>query len=227
VTAVHCDRHPLAVSHGGLCPACLLEAALASPVRTGDLTWTFTVHLPLGESESASVFLVREGGRDGRLLRLKVWRSPAPLDFLERFRELEQKLGAWRHARVALPLAAYVDDMGRPAVLTEFKQGISVMEAVRAGGLTPEQAVAMVRPLIEVVRTAHRRGLVHGSMVAGNVIAHPVTGMAHLLDFGLAAVAAPVTDRAAPASDDRDGLAALVRAVRGCRRHPPAGHARL
>lgn len=224
---MHCDRHPLAVPHGELCPACLLEAALASPVRIGDLTWTFTVHLPLGESESASVFLVREEGRDGRLLRLKVWRSPAPVDFLERFRELEQKLGDWGHACVAQPLAAYVDVLGRPAVLTEFRQGISIMEAVRTGGLTPEQAVAMVRPLIEVVRTAHRRGLVHGSVVAGNVIAHPVTGVAHLLDFGLGAVASPAIDRAAPASDDRDGLAALVRAVRRCRRHAPAGHGRL
>jgi len=224
---VNCDRHPLAVLQGGLCPACLLEAALATPVRTGDLTGAFTIHLPLGDSVSASVFLVRDEGPDGRLLRLKVWRSPAPLDFLARFRELQQQLGDWRDELVALPLAAYVDAAGCPAVLTEFRQGIPIMEGVRAGGLAPQQAVAMLRPLIDVVRVAHTRGLVHGSMVAGNVIAHPGTGVAHLLDFGLAAVASPITGPSALAADDRDGLAALVRAVRGCRRIPPSGRARL
>lgn len=230
---MNCDRHPLAVSHGGLCPACLLEAALATPVRTGDLPGEVTIHLPLGESVSASVFLVRNEAPDGRLLRLKVWRSPAPPDFLARFRELRQQLGDWRHPRVALPLAAYVDVTGRPAVLTEFRQGIPIMEAVGTGALTPQQAVAMLRPLVEVVRIAHTRGLAHGSMVAGNVIAHPGTGVAHLLDFGLATVASPITACLASAPGDRDGLAALVRAVRGCRpdarsrTHPPAGHAQL
>lgn len=215
---MNCDRHPLAVAHGGLCPACLLEAALATPGRTGDPTGAFTIHLPLGDSRSASVFLVRDEGPDGRLLRLKVWRSPAPLDFLARFRELQQRLGDWRDARVSPPLAAYVDAAGCPSVLTEFRQGVPIMEAVRAGGLTPQQALATLGPLVEVICTAHTRGLVHGSLVSGNVIAHPGTGEAHLLDFGLAAVASPVIHRPAAASDDRDGLAALVRAVRGCRR---------
>lgn len=224
---MHCDRHPLAASHGAFCPACLLEAALASTVGTGDPDAAFTVHLPLGESASASVFLVRDAGPAGRLLRLKVWRSPAPRDFLARFRELQQRLGDWRHARVALPLAAFVDAAGRPAVVTEFRQGIPIMEAVGAGVLTPRQALATLRPLVEVVRLAHARGLVHGSMVAGNVIAHPVTGVAHLLDFGLTPVASPVTDRFPHASDDRDGLAALVRALRGCRQRPQAEDAQL
>lgn len=221
-----CDRHPLAVSHGALCPACLLEAALATAARTSDVIGSFTVHLPLGESVSASVYLVRNEAPDGRLLRLKVWRSPAPPDFLDRFQELRQQLDDVGHPCVALPLAAYVDASGRPAVLTEFRQGVPIMEAVRTGALTPQQAVAALQPVIEAVRIAQARGLAHGSMVAGNVIAHPETGAAHLLDFGLAAVASPNTAHVVSAPGDRTGLAALVRAVRACRQ-PPAGHALL
>lgn len=221
-----CDRHPLAVLHGELCPACLLEAALATPDHTGDLTGTFTIQVPLGESVSASVFLVRTEAPERRLLRLKVWRSPAPPDFLDRFRELRQQVGDWRHPCVTLPLAAYVDATGRPAVLTEFRQGIPIMEAVRTRAFTPRQAVAMLRPLVEAVRSAHARGLAHGSMVAGNVIAHPGTGVAHMLDFGLAVLASPSTAHAASASGDRAGLAALIRTVRACR-HPPSGLASL
>lgn len=221
-----CDRHPLTVLHGGLCPACLLEAALATPNHAADLTGAFTIQVPIGESVSASVFLVRNEAADGRLLRLKVWRSPAPLDFLDRFRELRQQLAEWRHPCVALPLAAFVDASGRPAVLTEFRQGAPILEAVTSGALTPQQAVAMLGPLIEAVRLAHARRLAHGSMVAGNVIAHRGTDVAHLLDFGLATVASPGAAREASAQDDRDGLATLVRAVRA-RRQPPAGHTRL
>jgi serine/threonine protein kinase len=223
---VACDRHPLAVLHGGLCPACLLEAALATPDHAGDLTGTFTIQVPLGERVSASVFLVRTEAPERRLLRLKVWRWPAPPDFLDRFRELRQQLGDWRHPCVALPLAAYVDATGRPAVLTEFRQGIPIMEAVGTRVFTPRQAVAMLRPLVEAVRSAHARGLAHGSMGAGNVIAHRGTDAAHLLDFGLTTVASPVTARAVSASADRAGLAALLRAVRTCE-PPPAGHTGL
>lgn len=221
-----CDRHPLAVMHGGLCPACLLEAALSTPARAGNLTGSLTIHVPLGESVSSSVVLVRTEGAYRRVLRLKVWRSPAPLDFLDRFQELRQQLDDWRHPRVALPLAAYVDVMGCPAVLTEFRQGIPIIEAVRTGALTRQQAMAMLRPFVEALRTAHARDLVHGSMVAGNVIAHPGTGVAHMLDFGLAVLASPSAAHAASASGDRAGLAALIRAVRACRR-PPSGQVSL
>jgi serine/threonine protein kinase len=203
----------------------MLEAALAAPARMAELAGTFTVHVPLGQTGATSVFLVRDEGSVGRLLRLKVWRSRAPDDFLRRFGELQQQLADWRHPIVALPVAAYVDAEGRPAVLTEFRQGVPISDSVRSG-LDPRQALVSLRPLIEAVRTAHSSGLVHGSLVAGNIIVHPRTRMAHLLDFGLAAVVSAVTDRPAPVASDRDRLAALVRTLRG-RRGGPAAPGRL
>jgi tRNA A-37 threonylcarbamoyl transferase component Bud32 len=78
--------------------------------------------------------------------------------------------------------------------------------------------LALLRPLLEVIRASHARGLAHGSMVAGNVIVQARSASAHLLDFGLAAVVASMTDQAALISADLDGLTALERTVREFRR---------
>lgn len=227
---MQCDRHPQAVTHGGHCPACLLEAALAArPLTAAEAaivpdgsrdqgTRRLTIQLPLGASASASVFLVRDDGLGGRVLRLKVWRARAPGGFLERFRGLRERLDHWPHERIALPLAAGVDPAGCPAVLSEFRQGVPILDALRSGTLEPESAVALLRLLLDVIRAGHARGLAHGSMVAGNVIVQARSASVHLLDFGLAAVVASLTDQAALISADLDGLSALERTVREFRR---------
>ncbi len=61
---------------------------------------------------------------------------------------------------------------------------------------------------------AHARGLVHGSIVPGNVIIPPGTAAACLLDFGLAPLFTVPGDEVAFASGDIAGFAALARTLR-------------
>src|SRR5437762_4315006 len=97
-----CSRHRMAATWRGHCAACLLEDALVTPmpgsisdIGTGGTDQPgarrLTIHVPLGASDLASVFLVREEGTS-RLLRLKTWQTAAPADFVMRFEHLRSRL---------------------------------------------------------------------------------------------------------------------------------------
>jgi len=220
---VACARHPIAATHGGFCAACLFEDALraaTSPSTTGSST--LTIQLPLGQSAAASVFLVKSEGPSARLLRLKVWHRPAAAGFLGRFHQLQAGLGAWAAAEIARPIAARLDAAGCPSVLTDFTQGVPILDRVGSGRLDREEAVALLTPLVALTKEAHTRGLAHGSIVAGNVIVDVETGRARLLDFGLTPLMASAEDRPQLASADLAGFEALAHTLRFANLSPPA-----
>ena len=205
----------MAAIHGGLCAACLFEDALppATPLSAAGSSH-FTIQMPLGQSATSSVFLVKSEGPPPRLLRLKTWRMPAAAGFLGRFRQLQAELASWAVEDLDRPIAASLDATGCPSVLTGFRQGVPILDRVRSGRLDREEAIALLAPLVALARKAHARGLVHGSIVAGNVIVDGESGRARLLDFGLTPLVASAEDRLALASADLAGFEALARTLR-------------
>jgi serine/threonine protein kinase len=210
VGRVHCPRHPATAWLRGYCSACLLEAALApaepgasAPVRS------FTIEVPLGESETASVFLVREDAATSRLFRLKRWRTLAPAGFIDGFKRLRAQLHDWRPPTIVLPITAWVDAAGCPSVVSEFRQGMPLLAAVSAGWLRPEQAGAALSRLRETLEQSHARGLAHGSVVPGNVFSARPDGAAYLLDFGLAPLVFGFPAPADGAAADCEGVTRL------------------
>ena len=221
-----CARHPLAATHRYYCAACLLEEALtpAGTVGVASMeaidekhrggTRHFTIQMPLGESASASVFLVKGEYPDLQFLRLKTWRRPAAPGFLARFQQLQEQLEGWDCEAIVPPLAATIDATGCPSVLSGFRQGVPILDRVKSGRLDPEDACARLTPLIELTHRAHARGLVHGSIVSGNVIIQPGSASACLLDFGLAPLFAVPGGDMAFRSADLAGFAMLARSLR-------------
>ena len=210
-----CRHHPNAASFRGHCAACLLEEALGpQPEELDTRTRQLTIQVPLGETTSSAVFLVKTEGPAPRLLRLKTWRRPAVAGFLARFRRLQAQLDAWAPEDLDRPLAASIDAAGCPSVLTVFSQGVPILDRVRSGRLEREQAVARLTRLIALIVSAHARGLVHGSIGPGNVIVGPDSARARLLDFGHATLMTPSEDDAALAVGDLAGFAALARTLR-------------
>jgi len=173
-----------------------------------------TIQMPLGESASASVFLVRGEYPALQFLRLKTWRRPAAPGFLARFQQLQKQLEGWDCEAIVPPLAASIDATGCPSVLSGFRQGVPIVDRVKSGRLNPEDACARLTLLVELMHRAHARGLVHGSIVPGNVIIPPDSAAACLLDFGLAPLFATPGREAAFASGDLAGFDALARTLR-------------
>lgn len=208
-----CAKHPLADRGGGPCPVCLLEQALGphdvvAPPRH------LTVCLPLGITGAASVYLVRQEVPSTGLLRLKTFNRAAPADYLDRFGALRERLSRDQDAAVVVPLAASVDGVGRPSVLSEFRRGVPVLDAVRSGAVPSHIAVSLVSAVAGVLEQTHAWGLAHGSLVSGNVLVRPDTTAAFLVDFGLAALLVPELAPAVMISRDHTALATLIDAIR-------------
>lgn len=213
---MECPRHPGAATHGAHCAACLLEGALGS----SEALPRFSIQLPLGETSSGSVLLVRTEPPAVRLLRLKTVRRRAPVAFLERFQELQLSLEAWSEPSVVVPAGAWVDDDGHPWVLSEFRQGMPLLDRVRDRRLPADTGAAMLARLRTVMRTAHRNGLAHGSIVTGNVLVDAARNSACLLDFGFRSLLADSESLAPSAADDEAALDALEQVLWAVGRRP-------
>jgi eukaryotic-like serine/threonine-protein kinase len=200
-----CDKHGQASSSGTLCAVCLLEQALAPAIR--DLT----ILVPLGRGAQSSVFLVRQAAPSEALLRLKLWYRLAPVAFLDDIAELTRRLEDVTDAGLVPPLAACVDAVGRPAVLSAFRQGVPVLDSVQSGVLDRAAALALLEPVRSALDRCHAAGLVHGSIAPGNVLVEPGRTAAFLVDFGVAAPVGGGGPR--DAASDRAGLAALVHSL--------------
>lgn len=214
-----CTRHPAAAAHRGHCPACLLEDALLGDSNTiapapEESRAALTIQLPLGHTASSSVFLAKSEGAPSRLLRLKTWHSRARPDFVTQFRRLQQQLSEWNDESVRAPLAAWVDGSRRPWVLTEFSQGMPIVDHVRSGRIDPALAEACLDRLSDIVRAGHLRGLVHGSIRSGNIIATPSCRGVYLLDFGQAALVTVQEEADYPPAADIAAFDRLRAAIR-------------
>jgi hypothetical protein len=189
---------------------CLLEQALAPPT-VRDLI----IQVPLGHSADASVFLVRQEAPSPALLRLKVWRGAAPAGFPEAVAELTRILEDLAKPEIVPPLTACLDAIGRPVVLSAFRQGLPILHAVQSGTLEPRVAMVLLDSLASTLGRCHTADLAHGSVVPGNVMASPDGAAAFLVDFGLG----PLLQRTSKdsAAADVAGVAALASAVRAIR----------
>ena len=145
----------------------------------------FTIQVPLGATDASTVFLATGEWPWRRLLRLKTWRRRAPVDFARRFAALQSALERMHDEAIVMPLAAWTDAEGRPCVLTEFRQGLPLLDCVESGRLAPGDARDALRVLQGKTGAAHGRGLAHGSIGPGNVFWRR-DGSGFLLDFGLA-----------------------------------------
>ena len=145
----------------------------------------FTIQVPLGATDSSAVFLATGEWPWRQLLRVKRWRRRVTVDFVQRFAVLQEALERMHDETVVMPLAAWTDAQDCPCVLTEFRQGLPLLDCVKSRRLAPDDARAALRVLVEKIGAAHRRGLAHGSIVPGNVFWRP-DGSVFLLDFGLA-----------------------------------------
>lgn len=213
MTQPACSRHPRALAHHGLCTACLFEEAIAgAPDHAVEPDARFTVQLPLGAGDASSVFLVMGEWPWRRLLRLKTWRRPSTDGFMRRFSALRSSLEQLDDDSIVRPLAGWSDAAGRPSVLTEFRQGVPLLDRARAGKLAADDALEALRQLRARAVAAHARGLVHGSVVSGNVLSG--AGGAFLLDFGLAAAVAAGEADPVSARSDLAGFEQLERSLR-------------
>jgi serine/threonine protein kinase/beta-lactam-binding protein with PASTA domain len=104
-------------------------------------------------------------------------------EFVERFRREAESAAGLQHPNV-VGVFDRGDVNGTYYIAMEYLEGRSLKELIEAG-LTPPQAVALVRQILEAAGFAHRHGIVHRDLKPQNVIVDDA-GHATVTDFGLA-----------------------------------------
>ncbi|MFE5791807.1 protein kinase [Streptomyces sp. NPDC056503] len=129
----------------------------------------------------------------GRTVAVKELRFPTSIDEDEKRRLITRTL---REAKAiakirnngAVTVYDVVDEDDRPWIVMELIEGKSLADAVREDGvLTPRRAAEVGLAILDVLRSAHREGILHRDVKPSNVLISD-DGRVVLTDFGIAQV---------------------------------------
>ncbi|MFI9625375.1 protein kinase [Streptomyces sp. NPDC052042] len=129
----------------------------------------------------------------GRTVAVKELRFPSAIDEDEKRRLITRTLReAKAIARIrnngAVTVYDVVDEDDRPWIVMELIEGKSLAEAIREDGvLPPKRAAEVGLAILDVLRSAHREGILHRDVKPSNVLISD-GGRVVLTDFGIAQV---------------------------------------
>jgi eukaryotic-like serine/threonine-protein kinase len=158
---------------------------LVAEVREGSVVdKRYRVLRRIGSGGMADVWLAEDAHLQ-RQVALKVLHSRylQDQDFIARFQREAEAAAGLQHPNIVAVFDRGQDD-GVNYIAMRYVEGPTLKELIERG-LTPEQAVALVRQVLEGARFAHRNGIVHRDLKPQNVIVDE-EGKAVVTDFGIA-----------------------------------------
>jgi serine/threonine-protein kinase len=161
----------------------------------GTLVGDYLVEEPRGRGGFGVVYLATEIAT-GRRVALKLLRRcfAASPHALERFQREVAALRGLAHPHIVAVLGAGDLPDGRPYLVTEWIEGRTLKEELRARGpFSPAEALSVIEEIGAALDTAHALGVVHRDVKAQNVMAVPRGDWltTKLLDFGIAKLLEP------------------------------------
>jgi eukaryotic-like serine/threonine-protein kinase len=130
----------------------------------------------------------------GRTVAIKELRFPSSIDADEKRRLITRTLReAKAIARIrnngAVTVFDVVHEDDRPWIVMELVEGKSLAEVIREDGvLEPRRAAEVGLAILDVLRAAHREGILHRDVKPSNVLIDKHDGRVVLTDFGIAQV---------------------------------------
>ena len=138
----------------------------------------------IGSGGMADVWLAEDTHLQRRVaLKVLHRRFAQDREFVERFRREAEAAAGLQHPNI---VAVYDrgEVEGTYYIAMQMLEGHPLKELIDAG-LTPEQAVLLIRQVLEAAGFAHRHGIVHRDLKPQNVIVD-AEGKATVTDFGIA-----------------------------------------
>ena len=138
----------------------------------------------IGSGGMADVWLADDTHLQRRVaLKVLHARFAQDKEFIERFRREAEAAAGLQHPNVVAVFDRGEVD-GTYYIAMQYLEGRSLKELIDAG-LSPEQAVGLIRQVLEGARFAHRHGVVHRDLKPQNAIVD-ADGKATVTDFGIA-----------------------------------------
>ena len=159
-----------------------------SELSVGQKLGHFRVSGELGRGGMGTVYRATDL-RLGREVALKV----LPLsvsdgsEMAERFEQEARLLAALSHTNIA-SIFGIEEDGGRRLLVLELVDGPGLEERVARGRLSVRESLDIASQIARALEVAHRAGIVHRDLKPSNVKLVGATGVAKVLDFGIATV---------------------------------------
>ena len=139
----------------------------------------------IGSGGMADVWLAEDTHLQRRVaLKVLHTRFAQDREFVERFRREAEAAAGLQHPNVVSVYDRGQIDAGTYYIAMQYLEGRTLKEIIDAG-LSPEQAVGLIRQVLEAARFSHRHGIVHRDLKPQNVIVDS-DGKATVTDFGIA-----------------------------------------
>ena len=148
----------------------------------------YALQQPIGKGGMAEVFLAQDQllDRPVAIKRLSGEHAGDP-SFVERFRREAQAAAKLSHPNI-VGVFDYFEEGGEYFIVQEYIDGRSLAEILRAEGrLHPDRAADIAADIAAGLGAAHREGMVHRDVKAGNVLVAK-DGQVKVADFGIARV---------------------------------------
>lgn len=183
-----------------LCPVCLMGVAMnwtqaTQPVAMPQKPLTpeeLAPHFPqlevlelIGRGGMGVVYKAKQKSLD-RFVALKLLSPDTEKDraFAQRFATEARALAQMVHQNI-VTVYDFGESGGFYYLLMEYVDGVNLRQAMQAGRITPEQALAIVPPVCEALQYAHERGIVHRDIKPENLLLNK-QGQIKIADFGIA-----------------------------------------
>jgi len=184
----------------GLCPKCVLSGAdtfpdpcsapspRTPPPTVGEVAAQFPdleILELVGAGGMGAVYKARQPKLE-RFVALKILAHDLAEDpsFAERFNREARVLARLNH-----PNIVSVFDFGShgpfPFLLMEFIEGVNLRQAMKAGGFTPADTLALVQNICAGLHFAHEEGILHRDIKPENILID-ARGRVKIADFGIA-----------------------------------------
>src|SRR5215207_11738170 len=189
---------------GGLCPGCLIQAALGSSgadefrTKTVDPTTAvagdtdfgrYRIIQPLGEGGMGIVYLADQLEPIRRRVALKVVKlGMDTAQVLARFDNERQALAMMDHPGIAHIFDAGATPTGRPYFVMEYIEGEPVTQYCDRRRIPTKDRLALFLAVCRAVQHAHQKGVIHRDLKPSNVLVMEQDGapIPKVIDFGIA-----------------------------------------
>lgn len=196
-----CQQPMLKDSPKGLCPTCLLNRAVGTPVESlyhypitekaqplkqlSDAFSELEITELIGQGASGTVFKAYHSmGHESVALKVLSSKLSADVEFAERFVREGQTLATLNHPNIVKVLEAGERD-GFHYILMEHIDGPDLKGLIRSKQLSLLDAQILIPQICEGVQYAHQQGVIHRDIKPENILVNEY-GEVKIADFGLA-----------------------------------------
>ena len=171
---------------GGLCPVCLIDAALPTsdaPALNGGFNYDLLEEI--GRGGMGVVYrAVQHGSQRQVAVKMILTEQAATPGAKERFRSEVEAVASLEHPHI-LPVYETGESDGMPFYSLKYADGGTLRE--RIGEFRrPGDAARLVASIARAVHHAHQRGILHRDLTPGNILLDGEERRPYVADFGLA-----------------------------------------